>query len=1115
MKGSSTSIDTSTTSSSEEVQRPRWVLPTKPSYNEAAFSFTTPSQDISVNSTFFGEYMAPSGSTTQYEAKSDQEIEEWLNSVPAYVTTLEKIPVEVKDPSQSQEDTKILGKVHKQKELPPLKEDQSQCHHPVVLSTLGKGKSQEEWVEAKDVLEDDESDEEDDGPPPREYELNPSPLKGTFIKEIDGSQVLTVKASDGTPRSFKVGKSLTSPDLADFGTLLQQNLDVFAWSYSDLQGISPLMCQHYIDLEPDTKPVRQRQRRMNPNYTTLVKAELLKLLEADFIYPVANSEWVSPIVVVPKKNGKLRICVDFRKLNHKTKRDHFPLPFTDQLLDTVGGQEMYSFLDGFSGYNQVSIAEKDQAKTTFTTDWGTYAYRVMPFGLCNAPATFQRVMMAAFQEFLHKFIEVYLDDFCVFGKKIDHLDYLQQCFDKCREFGISLNPEKCIFGASSGILLGHVISQQGLATDPAKVEKIASLPSPTSLRQLRGFLGHVGYYRRFIEQFAKKASPLHKLLRHDAQFIWTPECEAAFLELKKCLIHAPILIPPDWLKEFHVHTDASIEGLGAVLCQIAFSKVDQPIYYASRRVSDSERNYTITELECLAMVFALERFRHYLLATHFKFYVDHEALTFLLNKPDVKGRAMRWLLLFQEFDFEVITKPGKVHVLADHLSRIPQDEEEDILDPDFPDASLFLVETTTPWYADIANLLATQQFPPSYSKRDRKKLLLEAAPYTLLGGALYKKGKDGVLRRCLDHLETGLVLKACHDEPCGGHFAGDETARKILLAGYWWPTLHKDSFNYCRQCDVCQRMGKPTKTGAMPLNPILPLKPFEKWGIDFVGPFEPTKKRHNQYILVCTDYVTKWCEAKAMKTADGANVALFLYENIITRFGSPLELVSDRGTHFVNQIIEELSDLYKIRHRKSTPYYPRANGQVEVTNRILCSILTKTVAAHKRDWDEKLLEALWAYRIAHKVTTGQTPFQLVYGTEAIFPIELELPSLRVALSERLGDQASLERRLLHLECLDEIRRMSLQCMEATQLRRKTYHDGFIKPKVFQKDELVLAYDSRYGKIPGKLQQRWMGPFRVVQVFSNGSLAIQVLDKTEDPFLINGYRLKKYYSPEES
>jgi hypothetical protein len=316
----------------------------------------------------------------------------------------------------------------------------------------------------------------------------------------------------------------------------------------------------------------------------LVKEEIEKLLKIGFIYPVPYSEWVSPIVIVPKKNEKIRICQDFRKLNNATKKDYFPLPFIDAILDVVVGHICYSFLDGFSGYNQIRIALEDQLKTTFTTAWGTFASIIMLFGLCNALATFQRVMMIAFLPFLHKFIEIFLDDFCIFGKLEDHAEQLAKCFEQCEKYGISLNVAKCQFMVPFGRLLGHIVSKDGIAVDPDKISLIEYFPRPATVKQVRSYLGLCSYYRRAIKSFAEIASPLTKLLKKfevGASPVWGQDCETAFVTLKEKLSTAHVLIPPDWDKTFHVYVDASNVALGCVLSQKDDKKVDHPIYFAN------------------------------------------------------------------------------------------------------------------------------------------------------------------------------------------------------------------------------------------------------------------------------------------------------------------------------------------------------------------------------------------------------------------------------------------------------------------------------------------------------------------------------------------------------
>ena len=922
--------------------------------------------------------------------------------------------------------------------------------------------------------------------------------------------------TDGKRQPIKLYDGINGQMLVIWTDFFRAHKSSFAWTYEDLKGVPPEIGEHRIHLKENTKPIRQRQHRLNPKYSLMVKEELDKLLRVGFIYPVPYSEWVSSMVMVPKKNGKLRICQDYRQLNAVTLKDYFPLPFTDSILDAVAGHECYSFLDGFSGYNQVQIAKEDRLKTTFTTDWGTFAYKVMPFGLCNAPATFQRIMTQAFQKYLRISMEIFLDDFCVFSSKADHLDWLDKCLIQCAQFGISLNSEKCTFGVPYGKLLGHIVSAKGIATDPDKVRRIADLPRPVTVTGVRGFVGHVSYYRRYIEFFARICQPLTNLLKkptEDTEPVWTHECTVAFETLKQKLLTSPILIPPDWNKMFHVYVDASDVAIGSVLSQKDDKGFDHPIYYSSRQLNPAERNYTVTEREALGMIYSVQKFRHYLLGYAFVFHVDHDALKYMVNKPQLSGRIARWVLLLQEFTFTIEVRPGKKHANADHLSRLTTELGTEAIPDALPDAHLFAVEVVSQEYAVLIQYLTTQSFPITFTEKMKQNLIEKSIPYTMIEDVLYKKGKDGLLRRCIFQSEVQMILDGCHKDCCGGHFAGDSTTRKALTSGYWWPNLFKDAHRYTRHCDPCQRVGRPTSSSAMPLVPILAQAPFEKWGIDFVGPIAPASRNgQKRYILVATEYVTKWAEASAVRSDNASTVAKFLYENIITRFGCPKELVSDRGTHFINSTIQALTDKYEIKHRKTTPYHPRANGQTEKTNGILCKILTKTIMGTGTDWDIKLFAALWAYRTAYKVTTQSTPFQLVYGTEAIIPIELEIPSLRIAIRDRLGDTESLQQRLTELEKLDETRANAFLVMEAIQKRRKSYYDSKLKKKTFTVNDYVLLYDSRYLDFPGKFQLRWHGPYKVTEVFQNGSIQLEDYEGKQLATRINGNRLKLYYQP---
>ncbi|GJT58922.1 reverse transcriptase domain-containing protein [Tanacetum coccineum] len=385
-----------------------------------------------------------------------------------------------------------------------------------------------------------------------------------------------------------IAKDLKDEEKAALLKVLKSHKRAIAWKLSDIKGVSPEFCTHKILMEEDYEPSVQSQRRVNPKIHDVIKKEVEKLLDAGLIYPISDSPWVSPVHCVPKKGGMTvitneeneliptrlvtgwRVCIDYRKLNEATRKDHFPLPFMDQMLERLAGNEYYCFLDGFSGYFQIPIDPKDQEKTTFTCPYGTFAYRRMPFGLCNAPGTFQRCMMAIFHDMIEKTMEVFMDDFSVFGDSFSTcLTHLEKMLKRCEDTNLSLNWEKSHFMVKEGIVLGHKISKSGLEVDRAKVEVIAKLPHPTSVKGVRSFLGHAGFYRRFIQDFSKIARPMTHLLEKETPFVFSEECVDSFNTLKRRLTEAPILIAPDWDLPFELMCDASdfaiIHAIGAVL----------------------------------------------------------------------------------------------------------------------------------------------------------------------------------------------------------------------------------------------------------------------------------------------------------------------------------------------------------------------------------------------------------------------------------------------------------------------------------------------------------------------------------------------------------------------
>ncbi|CAN6697969.1 unnamed protein product [Malus baccata var. baccata] len=518
-----------------------------------------------------------------------------------------------------------------------------------------------------------------------------------------------------------ISSQLTAEEGEKLIRVLKDHKTAIAWSIVDIKAINPATCIHRILLEEGAKPTREAQRRLNPLMMEVVKKEVIKLLDVGIIYPISDSKWVSPIQVVPKRSG-----VTFVKNE------------ANELMPT--------------------LALEDQEKTTFTCPFGTFAYRRMPFRLCNAPATFQRCMVSIFSDMIEKIIEVFMDDFSVYGDSFDTcLHHLSLVLKRCQETNLVLNWEKCHFMVSHGLVLGHIISEKGIEVDKSKVELVISLPIPTTVREVRSFLGHAGFYRRFMKNFSMISRPLCRLLQKDVTFDMNEEFVVAFNKLKELLSTAPVIMPPDWSLPFELMCDASDYAVGAVLGQ-RVNKVPHVIYYASRTLNDAQLNYSTTENELLAVVFALEKFRSYLIGTKVIVFSDHAALKYLLTKKDAKPRLIRWILLLQEFDLEIKDKKGSENVIADHLSRLVHSNTEEDLIPlreSFPDEQLFSLKITDPW--------------------------------------------------CVPESEFKSILTFCHSYACGGHFGAKRTALKVLESGFYWPSLFKDVYEFCATCDRCQR----------------------------------------------------------------------------------------------------------------------------------------------------------------------------------------------------------------------------------------------------------------------------------------------------------------------
>ncbi|GJZ81557.1 reverse transcriptase domain-containing protein [Tanacetum coccineum] len=522
---------------------------------------------------------------------------------------------------------------------------------------------------------------------------------------------------------------------------------------------------------------------------------------------------------------------------------------------------------------------------------------------------------------------------------------------------------------------------------------------------------------------------------------------------------------------------------------------------------------TLQGKELLAVVYAFEKFRPYLVLSKSIVYTDHSALKYLLAKQDAKPRLLRWILLLQEFDVVIRDKKGAENLAADHLSRLENPHQSELekkeITETFPLETLGMVtfrgDDNAPWFADFANYHAGNFVIKGMSSQQKRKFFKDVKHYFWDDPFLFKICADQVIRRCVSGQEAFDILKACHSGPTGGHYGANYTAKKVFDSGFYWPTIYKDAHDFVTQCDICQRQGKISQRDEMPQNSIQVCEIFDMWGIDFMGPFPSS--RGNKYILVAVDYLSKWVEAKALPTNDARVVCKFL-KSLFSRFGAPRAIISDRGTHFCNDQFSKVMLKYGVTHRLSTAYHPQTSGQVEVSNRGLKRILERTVGENRASWSDKLDDALWAFRTAYKTPIGCTPYKLVYGKACHLPIELEHKAYWALKHTNFDIKTAGDHRKIQLNELNELRDHAYENSLIYKEKTKRIHDSKIKNRVFNVGDRVLLFNSRLKIFSGKLKTRWSGPFTVTQVFPYGT--VELSQNSGPNFKVNGHRLKHYF-----
>ncbi|UYV65660.1 hypothetical protein LAZ67_3004992, partial [Cordylochernes scorpioides] len=652
---------------------------------------------------------------------------------------------------------------------------------------------------------------------------------------------------------FQINENLAYKEKEQLKQVLERYEDLF----SSGLGRSNLV-KHRIDTE-GAKPIKHKPYRVSAKEREIIKEQIDEMLRDGIIRP-SSSPWSFPVILVKKRDGKYRFCVDYRKLNDVTVKDVYPIPRIDEVLDTLQGSKYFSAIDLKSGYWQVEVEEKDKEKTAFTTAHGLYEFNVMPFGLCNAPATFERNMENMLGNLRWQICLCYLDEVIIYSSDFStHLKRIEAVLKCFREANLKLNNKKCQFAFEELEILGHITNQHGIKPAEHNIKAIRDFPRPKKIKEVQSFLGMCSYYRKFIKGFSKIADPLTSLIKKNVPFTWTENQEKAFQTLKVALINPPILGHFDPNAITYIHTDASNIGLGATLVQ-KFGDKEKVISYLSRTLSKPEQNYSTTEKECLAVVWSMSKLRPYLYGRHFKIVTDHHALCWLKNLKDPTGRLARWALKIQEYNFEII-----------HKSDVKDDFIENIKE----------------------NLSGNKRSITQNFKEENR--------------CLYKKNPNPEGRVWLlvvPKKRRKEVMSEYHNHMLNGHLGVARTTYR-LKNKYYWPSMLKDVSEFVKTCHLCQSRKGSNHLPSGLLQPIPPANyPFERIGIDFVGPL-PSTKRRRKWIIVLTDYCTKYAETKAVSEATVKEVSTFLIEHIILRHGAPKFLIRDRGSQFTSNLMKE------------------------------------------------------------------------------------------------------------------------------------------------------------------------------------------------------------------
>lgn len=827
----------------------------------------------------------------------------------------------------------------------------------------------------------------------------------------------------------------------------------------------------------DAQPVKQRAYCYSPKVLASMYEELDRLLEEGLVEP-SCSEWASPVVMVRKPDNSYRFCVDYRRLNAVSKKDTYPMPNMSQLLDGLRQARYLSKVDLKQAFLQVPLAdEKSKDATSFIVPGrGLYRFTVMPFGLTGSPATFQRLADTVFGPELYPNVVVYLDDILICTSDFQtHCNMLSEVFRRLSEAGLRINIGKCEFGCSEVRYLGFRVNADGMSVDPDKTSSVTEFPVPSNVRSLRRFLGMAGWYRRFIQDFSTTVAPLTALLKKNSRWKWGEAQSEAFRALKISLSSAPVLARPNFRLPFTLSTDASQVGLGAVLTQIQDGH-ERVIAYSSRTLTRSEKNYSVTEKECLAVLWGITKHRHYLEGYRFTVVTDHSSLKWLLNLKDPSGRLARWALQLQQYDFQVEYRKGSQNMVADALSRIP--EMLSSISDDQPTESDI-------WYKmKLEKVLAR---PADYPDWEIKNGQLYYHRFNNLNSEFENPEDSSVnWKLVVPYHMRARILQECHDRPQAGHLGIAKTHWRAAKL-YYWPGMYRDILQYVRRCEICQQVKPNNEAPNGLMRPHFAESPWSCVSADIMGPY-PRSNKGCVYLLVFLDVFTRWVELVPIRKATSEVIVDKFSSVILNRYGTPKVLVTDNGSNFVSTMMKKLANSCGIK-LLNTPYYHSQANPVERSNRNIKQLIVSYLQGNHRAWDKYIGELQLALNSAYHESTKYSPAYLNFGRE----LEVGV-TVRRSIEEKNADveiPVNTDRdrwanRMVKLKELYHIVEENLAKASSTQAKRYNLRR---RPVPFRPGDKVLKRtfytSSAADGTASKLYPKYEGPFEVLKVSPSG------------------------------